>query len=126
MSGVVLLADETSDIWGGWSAPGSTAGQVVLVIGALCLVVIAVFIWAAFIRKPRRQRAHTYHGTSSEDGGPPRRHKRRSLLSRALGKRRHRHRRRRGEGRERPLNPTLAQVGGLPQPQSRRESPPDS
>jgi len=123
MSGVVLLAQDTGDVWSGWTGPGSSAFQIVIVAGAVFLVVLAVFIWAAFVRKPRRKRVHSYHNSSSDDGGLPRRHKRRSIFSRAFGKR-HRHRRRRAEGRERPMNPTLSQVGGLPQ--SRREPPPGS
>ena len=122
MSGVVLLATgDTGEMWSGWTGPGSTAGQLIVFVGAVVLVVLGIFIWAAFVRKPRR-RVHSYHDSSSNDGGLPRRHKRRSALARAFGKRRHR--RRRGEGRERPLNPTLSQVGGLPQPQSRRDPPP--
>ena len=120
MSFAVLLA-QNDDVWGFWRGPGSVAGEVVIIVGALCVVVAVIFVWAAFIRKPRRKRVHSYHSSPSEDGGLPRPHKRRSVFSRAFGKRRHR--RRRGHGRERPANPTLAQVGGLP---PERRGPPQS
>jgi len=118
MSFGVLLAQD-QDVWSFWKSPGSPAGEIVIIMGAVCLVVAIIFVWAAFVRKPRRKRVHSYHSSSSEEGGLPRPHKRRSVFSRAFGRRRHR--RRRGHGRERPVNPTLAQVGGLPP--ERREPP---
>ena len=120
MNRAVLMADgEMNDIWGFWTSPSSGAGEIAIVLGILLLVVLAVFIWAAFWRKPRRRR-HSYHHTSGSDGsdgGLPRRKKRKSRLFRAL--RRHRHRRH--HRHQRSINPTLSQVGGLPPP--RREPP---
>jgi hypothetical protein len=110
--------DMDSNLWGFWTSPGSGAGEIGIVVGILLLVVLAIFIWAAFWRKPPRRRKHSYRHVSDPEGGLPRREKHKSGLLAGLGRRR-RHRR---HSRERPANPTLAQVGGLPPP--RREPPP--
>jgi hypothetical protein len=120
MTHMVLLAQEDNTLWGFWKSPSSGAGQITLFVGVLALITVVAFIWAAFWRTPRR-RKHSYHhhGTDDSNGGLPRRRKRKSALFRALRrKRRHRHRR----PPDRPLNPTLAQVGSLPPP--RRGPPP--
>lgn len=103
-----------------WPKSGTGPGQVILLIGVFVILTLAVFAWAAFWRKPR-SRKHSYHGASDlENGGLPERRKRRSALSRALfGRKR---RRRRSQSRERPVNPTLSQVGGLP-PRREEERP---
>jgi hypothetical protein len=115
MNGMVLMASVASDLFPSW-ATSSLAGQLVLVFGAIFLVVLVVFIWAAFWRKPRHQH-HSHHRTL-EEGGLPARHKRRSALGRLFGRKRHKRR----HSRERPTNPTLADVGGLPP--NRDENPP--
>jgi hypothetical protein len=105
-----------------WPKSGTGAGQVILLIGVFVFLTLVIFAWAAFWRKPR-SRKHSYHGSSDlENGGLPQRHKRRSALSRALFGRKRR-RRRRSQGRERPVNPTLSQVGGLP-PRRDEQRPP--
>jgi hypothetical protein len=117
---VLLAQDDEGNLWGFWNDPGSGTREIIIIVGVLFLIGLAGFIWAAFWRKPRR-RKHAYHHASSDDsnGGLPQRRKRKSGLARALGRsRRHRRHRR----NERPINPTLAQVGGLPPP--RRELPP--
>jgi hypothetical protein len=91
------------------AGPGSGVG---LFIQILFVVVIAIFLWAVFIRKQKTDHAHGKHhwrssrsrsekSESSEDteggkgffGGKKRRRKRR---------------------KNRPTNPTLAETGGLP------------
>lgn len=63
-----------------------------LAIGA---VVGVIFLWAVFIRKPRRERRYKYHRAPRPQPTPPKsaRRKRRS---------------------EPPMNPTLAETRGLP------------
>jgi len=119
MNFVALLADADPDSGWVWSNPGSSVGQTFLLLGIILALVVVIFIWAAVWRKPRRR----HHHSSVLDGSSlalPSPRKRRSKLSRLLSGKRHRRRRR--SGVERPINPTLAQVGGLPAP--RREQPP--
>jgi hypothetical protein len=124
MSLMILIADgDLGTNWNFWTSPGSQAREIAIVLAVLFLVVLGVFTWAAFWRKPRRRRKHAYHHHhSAPDGAPagglPQREKERSGLF-------HRKRRHRRQHRhERPVNPTLAQVGGLPPP--RQNQPPDS
>jgi hypothetical protein len=104
-----------SNLFPAW-ATSSAFGQVILVLGAILVVVMVIFMWAAFWRKPRHR--HHLHHRTLEEGGLPARHKRRSALGRMLGKKRHKRR----HSRERPANPTLSQIGGLPP--RRDENPP--
>jgi FtsZ-interacting cell division protein ZipA len=111
------MADDDGKLWGFWNDPASGAREILLIVGALCLIALVGFIWAAFWRKPRRRR-HTYHHLHPSDecnGGLPARRKSKFGL---FGRKRHRTQRR----RERSANPTLSQVGGLPPP--RRDPPP--
>jgi hypothetical protein len=110
MSLAVLLADgEPIDPFSGWMNPSSMAGQLTIVVAAVIFVGLIIFIWAAFIRKPQSRHSH-HHPSDFEGGGLPTRRKRRSKLARMLGKKRRKRRR----SRERPVNPTLAEIGGLP------------
>jgi len=105
------------DMFSFWAKSGTAWGQILIMIGLFVVLAIIFFVWAALWRsKPRNKR----HSFSSEEGGLPQRHKRRSGLSRLLFPRK-RHRHKRTHGRERPVNPTLSQVGGLP---PRRDEPP--
>jgi hypothetical protein len=104
-----------SNLWGFWTSPSSGAGEIGIILGILFVVMLVVFMWAAFWRKPPRRRKHSYHHLSDSEGGLPRREKHKSGLFGGKG-------RRRRHSRERPANPTLSQVGGLPPP--RREPPP--
>ncbi|HEX4264929.1 MAG TPA: hypothetical protein VH597_11365 [Verrucomicrobiae bacterium] len=116
---VLLAQDDGETFWGFWNNPASSAHEVIIVVGLLFLIALTGFMWAAFLRKPRRRR-HSYHHASPSDdsnGGLPERRKRKSGVARLFGRKRHRAHR-----RERPVNPTLSQVGGLPPP--RREPPP--
>lgn len=119
MSLAVFMADgDNGDYLSFWTKPGTTAGQILLVVGAVLVVGLVIFTWAAVFRKPR-QRKHSYHHSSDPDGGGlPQRHKRRSGLARLLGKKRHKRHR-----RDRPANPTLSQIGGLP-PRREEDQPP--
>ena len=99
-----------------WYGPFSAAAKErLIVLGAMTLVVLAVFIWIAFIRDKPRHRP-----------GRVRRHRRSVIKStvegvaevkRALHTREHRRRR-----EHRPRNPTLAETGGLPPARSDQSS----
>jgi hypothetical protein len=118
MNFTVLMADSDIDLFSGWMKPASAAGQLTLVIVAILLVVLVIFFWTAFFRKPRHRHHSHHHSSDFEDGGLPAKHKRRSKLARMLGKKGRKRRR----SRERPVNPTLSQIGGLPP--RRDENPP--
>ena len=62
---------------------------------ALGAVVVIVFLWAWFIRKPPRERRYKYHRIPRQQPTPPKSAKRK----------------RRSEP---PMNPTLAETRGLP------------
>lgn len=112
MSCGVLLADGDLDFMYYWTKPGSGFVEMLIVFGIVLLMVLLIFIWATFWRKPRRRHHSSHPSRASADAsgvGLPRRRKRRPLLLRVL--RRHRRRRRH---RHRPANPTLADIGGLP------------
>jgi hypothetical protein len=120
MMHAVLMADDDGSLWGFWNSPASGAREIIIIVGLLFLIALVGFIWAAFLRKPRRRR-HSYHHLAPSDesnGGLPVRRKERSGVARLFRRKRHRTQRR----HERPVNPTLSQVGGLPPP--RREPPP--
>lgn len=111
---VIAQTVDMNDIWGYWTSPSSSGRQIGITIGALALMGLLFFFWAAFWRQPKRRRKHSYHHGSDENTGLPRREKHHSGLF-------HRRRRHRRHSRERPANPTLSQVGGLPPP---RRGPP--
>ena len=90
--------------------PGSNAGQVLLLIGLVVVMAVVIFIWAAYVRTPKKTR-HSHHHSDHDHSGLPERRRRRSGLGRLFGRK---HRRRRSSSRERPVNPTLSQIGGLP------------
>jgi hypothetical protein len=92
-----------------WTNPlsrmSSTTRELVLVMGGLWLASMVVVIWALFFRSKRRHRSHHHHSartpSPSSDAGE-------------TGDSRRRRRRRKRRSSEMPLNPTLAQTGGLP------------
>ena len=86
---------------------GSTVAQIAIYAGALLVVALAVFAWAAFFRGQRRTGRHSHHH----------RHH-------------HRHRSRSGTGHSQPEEApgrprTLAETGGLPPIRSQQALPPD-
>jgi hypothetical protein len=90
-----------------------SAKGALIILGALALVAAAIFLWAAVVRKPRK-RKHSYRhwhtpkpaeGKSGADEEKSHHHH---------GGAFHRRRRHRRHHRDRPLNPTLAETGGLP------------
>lgn len=80
--------------------------EILFLLLAIALVVALLFVWAAYIRKPKRRRS-----ASNEIANPL------PLLKKSRGRRRSRKTRRR--------NPTLAETGGLP-PRKQECSVPDS
>jgi hypothetical protein len=115
MKGVMFMQTD-NDPWSFFTAPGSNAKGVLLVVGIVIVFTVIFFAWAAYVRTPRKSHRH-YH---SDEHGSERR--KRSGSSRLFG-RKHHHRRRRSSHRERPTNPTLSQIGGLP-PRRDSENPP--
>jgi len=105
----VLFMQTDTDPWAYFTAPGSNAKSVFLVIAIVVVLAVVFFAWAAYVRTPRKSHVHYHSDDHSESG----RRRRRSGLSRLFGRKHHR-RRKRTTGRERPVNPTLSQIGGLP------------
>jgi FtsZ-interacting cell division protein ZipA len=102
---------------------GLSFKELMIVLGALAIVTLIVFIWAAYIRKPARHRSHHHHhhhhssGEESDAEGY-------LATDSAEGENGRRYRRKRRRRREhRPRNPTLAETGGLPP--LRADQPPD-
>jgi len=87
---------------------GSMGTQIIILLGAMLVVGFVFFVWAAFWRMPRKHR-HSYH--PPEEASLPKSSRKRS--SGLFGKHPHRRRHRRHHD-DRPLNPTLSEVGGLP------------
>lgn len=116
-----VLFMESDDPLAYFKDPGSSGKEVLLLIGVVVVIAAVFFLWAAYVRRPKKMR-HTYdHLNDGHDGS---RRRRKSGGGNLFGrKHRHRHRRRRSHSEERPINPTLAQVGGLP---SRRDEKPPS
>ena len=112
-----LMAEVDVNLFEPWTKPGSIVGQLAIVVGAVLAVGFVIFLWAAFVRKPRHHKP-SHHSASDYTGGGSARHKRSSPLSRMFRKKRHKRR----HSRERPTNPTLAEIGGLPP--RRDEHPP--
>jgi hypothetical protein len=90
---------------------------VFLLFGAVFVIAFVFFGWALWWRKPRK-RKHSYHHLP-DHSALPHRHERRSGLGRLFQRKRHRRKHR----QERPVNPTLAQIGGLPPPRQDGEPP---
>jgi hypothetical protein len=113
-NGATLFAEGEFDFW---TAPGSNGMVIAIILGVVFLIAAVGLIWAAAIRSPKKKK-HSYHrpasshaDTEAEETGESRRRRSSSVVPRFLRrKRRHHHQ----QHRERPANPTLAQVGGLP------------
>src|SRR3569833_3989660 len=106
---ISLLMQMDTDPWAFFTSPGSNAKGILLIVGIVVVFALVFFAWAAYVRTPRKSHVH-YHSDDHSASG----RRRRSGLSRMFGRKHHR--RKRSSGRERPVNPTLSQVGGLPPP----------
>jgi hypothetical protein len=82
----------------------------------IIILVLAVFIWAAFLRKPSKHPV-AHHHWKSKDGASDRK----STGSAPAQGARRRHKRRRPR---KPLNPTLAETRGLPPVRDKQSTPP--
>jgi hypothetical protein len=113
----VLTLDEA---WAQWGKMTDGMRQTLILLGALGAVAIGVWIvvWVFFFRTPRRH--HHRHRHGHHHGGHHERESSPGPAGEAAatdgedepshGRRKRRHRRR----EHRPLNPTLAETGGLP------------
>jgi hypothetical protein len=87
-----------------WNSLGSGTKDALIIFGAALLLTLILFIWAMFIRHPKRQ--------SKAFGGGDRRERGFLVTDAERGK--HRSRRRKHRHTKRRRNPTLAETGGLP------------
>ena len=96
----------------------SGAGAALAMIAALVAITLAVFIWAAFFRRPPRHRHHSHHRQHRSSSEPERTETtdaaNESEAESASDGKSSRFRRRRRRHKDRRLNPTLAKTGGLP------------
>jgi hypothetical protein len=79
-----------------------------VMLGVMVFIIAGALIWAIFLRRKRRRRAHHFHH---------RRHRtsyREQLRKGATGIKQYVQERRRRHRVRYPVNPTLAQTGGLP------------
>ncbi len=90
---------------------GLSLTELMMVLGAVSVVTLCIFIWAAYIRKRPRERSHRHHHRSHSQADPN--GKPASFESEQDSERRYRKKRRRRR-EHRPRNPTLAETGGLP------------
>jgi hypothetical protein len=135
-----LLAQADGEVSRPWETLDPATREYLFVLGALTVVCLVVFGWAVLVRRRRRRRAHhhsrhpTRHASPSTasdatpaggtpPGGVPETEgrPRPSLLER-LFSRGHKHRRRHRRSRHRPMNPTLADTGGMPPARSEHTS----
>lgn len=103
---------------------GLTVKELLMVLGAVSVVTLCIFIWAAYFRKRPRQHSHRrdHHHHRSQDKKqsedlPT------SVESEQDPERRYRRKRRRRR-EHRPRNPTLAETGGLPPLRTERPADP--
>jgi len=116
-----FAALEMRDIIQHWRALTPGTRDRFAILSALAFVTLLIVFWAAFFRRREgRSRSHRHaHHYSREDSSNSARADQQSSTDDVPGKRRKWRRQRRPH---RPLNPTLAQTGGLPP--IRTESPP--
>jgi hypothetical protein len=103
-----------NDLFSNLRKAGPSRSGLGMLLSAIGFVILAILLWAVFIRKPRDDRSRRYTSgrssalekeTISGNGSRPST----SLPDSSKSSRRKRRRRER-----RPRNPTLAQTGGLP------------
>ena len=86
-----------------WRAQMGSDFYLLAFVGVVVLVILGAFGWALVFKQPSHR---THHRASKPD---------------ISGATRHRHRHRRKE--HRPINPTLAETGGLPVPRDPKTPP---
>ena len=108
---------ELKEIQEYWEKQSPATREGVIVFSALLLVTLLILVWAIFFRKsgrPRRSRHSRALASRAHDHNPapPKADRSSSAGDSALPRESRKERRRRRA--RRPLNPTLAQTGGLP------------
>jgi len=115
MKRAIVLADWSLS---SWRRPDSPVFEILVIYVLPALLIVLVFIWAIFWRRPGGRHHPSHHGRKSVHKlhvALPQREKRSHS---PLGLLRHKRHRR----RQRPMNPTLAQAGKLP-PRRSDQSP---
>ena len=97
------------------SATKSGGFQTLVFFGAFAAIALAVFCWAVIFRKQPLRRHHRSHSKPSASSGEA------ATGTGFLSRHRHKHRRH----KHRPVNPTLAETGGLPAARD-NQTPPKS
>lgn len=96
-----------------WSGSQDGLFQYLVVLAVFLVVTLGAFIWAAFFRRHRRHHHH-HHSHDRTPESPSGARVREGSSPPASASSHHHRRRRRRRRPEHPLNPTLAQTGGLP------------
>src|ERR1041385_4614650 len=110
MMGLMFMQADDPQPLSFFKNPGSSAAEVLVLIGIFVGVALVIFLWAAYARRPRKMH-HVYRHLHPDRNGESSRRRKRSSSNGLFGRK---HRRRRSHEKERPINPTLAQTGGLP------------
>lgn len=106
-----IFAASVLDSVRAWSASKSGTFQTLVFFGVFAVLTLVVFGWAVLFRQQPHRRQH--HGSRSKPAGTA------APADGFLSHRRHKHRRK----AHRPVNPTLAQTGGLPAPRDGKPPP---
>ena len=118
-----ILADaDTQEVLASWRMSDPATRERLIIFGAIGLVTVLVLLWAILLRKKRRRRREHHHAPrhSSRPSEIPEAPDDESAVSTPEKRRR----RRRSGRKHRPLNPTLAETGGLPPIRSEGPSEP--
>src|SRR5260221_439296 len=112
---------EPEDVVAQWQTLDAGMRETLVICGALLFIIIAVVVWAVFIRKSKHgshpSETHSHHHRRAQ----PESHD----SSRRGEKRSRRRRKKRGQHHEyTQRNPTLAETGGLPPVRSDLPPPP--
>ena len=97
-----------------WSATTSGAFQTLIFFAVVALIALVLFGWVLMLRGQPHHHHHRHQHSHSKPA-PTEESPRGGFLSR----RRHRQRRK----KHRPVNPTLAETGGLPEPRDSKTPP---
>jgi|ERR1051325_1606757 fatty acid desaturase len=100
-----------------WGASRSGSLEFWIFLGALLVIALGAFFWAVNFRKHRRHHRHHHHRQRS----PPEPQPQEETGKGKSGGLFSRHRRRRKKKRR--ANPTLADIGGLPEPRDPQKPP---